>query len=350
MNNQNSHSILANVKEELIQKIIEAYLSVEAPTRISVAERSGISATTVGKVFSALSDIGLAHEKRSTDKGTRANCLLSSLDEKIIFAVIDLSSSIFTLSYFSGNNHCLLCLCHEYDGEISLYDNIKTLLSQASKSSRTLRRNSSSASVILADDRLSSSEFGGLSASLFLPTDRDRETIIRLIQDVYGSMTVDFFKSSDAFTYALRYQALGDRIKKSCAYIRFGRPTSVILQNESGTQILRPSRLFNNKCFPLGDFGQELIATADQTEHILRTINLITCVAEPDSYVIETNGFRYNCDMAQIVTRAFAIISSPLPQIIARQSTPSILSFGAAGATAQKFLCSCLLNAKVTQQ
>ena len=340
MNDQNCTGILKDVKEELIRKTLAAYLSEEAPTRVSIAEKTEISATTVGKVFSALSSIGLAEEKRAIDKVTGRSCLQNTLSQNLVFAVIDLSSSIFTLSYFSGHRNCLLCLSHEYDGSVTLYENLKLFLSRSTKESRTLRCITSAVSVILADARFSVSDFGGLSTSLFMPTENDCGAITKMIEDVYGQAPIRFLESSKAFGLTLRYRTIGDHIKLPCAYIRFGRPTLAILGDEASISLtLRPSKLLDHNLLPLGQFGQEVKSLAEQNEYVMRTINLIDCAAEPKTYVIETDSFRYNGDMAQAVTHAFAATSSPLPEIVAGHGSPSVLCFGAYCDTALEYLC-----------
>lgn len=350
MNDQNRIGILKDVKEELIRRTIEAYLSEEAPTRISIAERTKISATTVGKIFSALSSAGLAEEKRTTDKTTGRSCLQNTLGKNVVFAVLDLSSSIFTLSYFSGHRNCLLCLTHEYDSSVTLYENIKLLLARSAKSSRALHHLTTAVSVILADPRFSASDFGGLSTSLFLPTEKDSGALIKMIEDIYGQVPIRFLESSIAFGLSLRYRAIGDHIKLPCAYIRFGRPTLAILYDESSAPlVLRPSGLLDHNCLPLGEFAQETASVTEQSEYIMRTVNLIDCAAEPKTYVIETDSFRFNRDAAHAVTRAFAVTSSPLPEIITGHGAPSLLCFGAYCNTASEYLCDRLMKAKSTQ-
>lgn len=119
---------IVKVGENALSKILNAILEAPEPTRSSVAQATGYSEVTVGKVMQAIYAMGLAEKniKKPSDGGKV--CAHMSHVDSLRFIVIDVSCRTFTMSLVTASLKILCHYSHEYSDSLRFEENLMIFL------------------------------------------------------------------------------------------------------------------------------------------------------------------------------------------------------------------------------
>lgn len=325
-------SVSLDIKQPLLDEIIDAYLCEERPTRKSVAEASGASLASVGKVMSALVECKLAYEVSRPQKDGGKPCLHQSLNDSLLTLVLDLSSPDFKMSVFNGTFDCLQLESHIYDSTVNRLDNLTVFLSRGAKNLDQMRKQISAISVILADPKLADLTYGGMPIPPILPTIEDTPTIDTHIMRIFGTVPMRYIYLSEAFSSALRYRTLpGSENINHAVCIHIGSQLYAIVIDENTRPLLcRLSDLLVEGTQLASEVYHNAVTSGYLDSLLLRAVNFLTCITDANTYIIETEHVRFASDMLRSVKQAFALIGKPAPEVIARRDSQRIAVLGAA--------------------
>ena len=121
--------IKLNMRPSLVDDLIHAYLSGNAPTRASVSESCGVSRASAGKVAKALVESKIMCEKTFSMNGDAPSAHLF-VDDDVNVMIIDLSTPRFSLALFDPNAQVKFQATYSYDTSVLFDDNLNIFLCQ----------------------------------------------------------------------------------------------------------------------------------------------------------------------------------------------------------------------------
>ncbi len=124
---------LKSIKNKSIKKIFEAVASSTRISRAEIAEATGLSLMTVGKVIDALIELKIVKQEMEKTGGIGRRAGLLSLDTVHYAVVIDLSERTFTLSVIDLSLRLVDTMTYTYDRSLYYDDNLYLFLKKAEK-------------------------------------------------------------------------------------------------------------------------------------------------------------------------------------------------------------------------
>ena len=333
--------VKTDVKEPLLRAIIDTCLSEPMPTRASVTEATGLGATSVRKVMSALPKCGFTDEVSRPQTNGKKPCLHQALRAEVSSLVIDLSSPTYTVSIIDGERKCVLFEQYDFDRSVSLSDNLITFFSRAGLAARKIACGFCSVGVILADRRLTEKQYPD-PALLSLPLSADhREALDSLIGKFFGMTPGIYADLSTALRHTLRYRILPDADPaKGLAYGYLGREAYGVCVRTEGTPILvRLSELAidNRKVF--GDLLSDAPFSYDPSKLVWRVVNLLRCISDAEFFVVESERLKITSDAHGALKQTLAEYGAS-SRFKAMNKAPGIAAYGMAVACTAELILS----------
>ncbi len=148
---KNHKKCIIKVGESATSSILDAILEADFPTRKSVAEKTGYSEVTVGKVMQAVCSLSLARKETRKPSGNGRVCAHLVYLEDIHFLVIDISTRRFTMSVISSTLSYDFHYSYTYSDSLRYEENLLIFLNNGVQRLEGLSLDYS-ASLLIADN------------------------------------------------------------------------------------------------------------------------------------------------------------------------------------------------------
>ncbi len=320
-----------DIKRDLLDRIIDGYLSDGSITRAHVAKNCNVSKTSSGKVASALAECGFMIEKVYADKGERPSIHLFPT-ENFNIMLIDLSCSRFSLSVVSTANQALFEEGYIYNTEISYEDNLNVFLSRCGYSLHKASKSYAAICVIYSDLPQSHRSLL-LQGQVHLPSIHDKEKTFKIIHSVFRRYPDNFIGISEAVRAAAYYGLFpGTEYKYGISYIFAGSylcalnaSSTSIHHCDAGALIIgntTVSNIMNKKLLP-----EELVTL------LTACSNLMQCTFPSSPIVIDSDEYNLDKSLSANISRRFALSGQRAPNLIFSKAYPSVRGIGALKST-----------------
>ena len=314
---------VTDVGHALLSKIIDEILREKEATRNAVALATGASATSVRKVFSALSLCGFTEEVCRPQKNGAKPCGHLYLKETASVLVLDLSAPIYGIALIGSDCRCIFYEQFVYDRNATFYDNLIILLSRARLLLKKSHTSFSAIGVICADRALTSIH----TIDPALPNvSQHKEELDALIRKMFGVTPTLYAELSEAFGCALRYNLLPTS-SGACnsAYVFLGSELYALGLPDGRNPIpIRLSGLMPTSTAQLQDHSQDLSSKYGISNILWRTVNLLECMMRVDLLVVESDHEKFDVSSLSSIRKILSIMGLPEPNLIARAKAPSI--------------------------
>ncbi len=325
-------AVRLNIKRQTLDKIIDAFLLDEFPTRQSVSLSCGTTVPTVNKVAKSLIEARFMGTKAYKDENSSKRELHYTLSNRISIAVIDLSSPTFTMSVINKNRECTFFESYICDIELLFEDNLELFLSNCIAKLEKIRILSYELCILYSDNASSS-----IKLSTYSPSIENKELIEAIIAKIMRRSVLLHITLSDAFGSAKGYNLC--KFDKSACYLNFDSSPSLIYTDENGfTLSAYPEKLLFDSSKTLKERLQRPLTHADLTKIICQLTNFIVSAYNPRTIYIATRRDEIDKKFIQDYTRTFMPADYLPPEIIFDNEIPGLLIRSAAHATLSKLI------------
>ncbi len=333
--------IKLNMRPALLDSLLLAYLSGNAPTRASVSEECIISKVTSGKVAKALVESKIMCEKTFSLDGAPP-CAHLFIDDDFNTMVIDLSSHIFKLTLFDPSAAVKFQATHNYDTSISFDDNMNIFLSRGGLKAKQSGHPFSSITVIYADGiRRTYLETSDTQA--ILPSIALKDKIDECIYTVFHKHPTLHLTVSGAISEAMRF-GITDGIKgnEGVSYISIGsRISSFHIYANGSITVCSPQNMLSE--IEKQTLSKRYSVIKDEIDSIFVRIACFMDSAFSPSLILLESDYRLPDDeTARKLDRAFALSGITPPIIRFKDNDAPLYILGAirssAYSIAQKYI------------
>ena len=322
-----------DIKSHLLDTLVSAYLDNEFTTRASVAEKCHVSASTSGKVATALVECGFAEQRLYADNNRRP-CHHIILKEGLHTLVIDLCSSVYRMIILDPYGKSVFSVHHIFDTTLSYEDNLNVFLSRGGYRAKVARKSFYAVAVIFSD--FGQNELNPYSA--YLPTINDKLRTDRIFRSGFIPRSISYLSRSDAFSAAISFGAI------PCSCQRFGASyvfigSHLCAFNVSGavtTQCNLAPLMVNGSS--LGAMAQGRMDAQAFCSALTKAANLMHCAFGSSSVVIDSDIYEVNEDTLAILRRDFAMVGVLSPNLIASKGESNVICSGAMKIALLKFI------------
>ena len=323
------------VSQALLDKIIDACLTCPTVTRSQVSAESGASLSSVGKVLQAMEQCRFTCKRLRQSSPNSKPSFHHTLNEAIAILVLDLSSSVYSMSIVTGNSECRFCEAYTFDQEISLMDNILAFFSRLGIKAVKQSFGISAVCVVTADP----SPSDDLRYYPYLPSDNDLQDIDALIARFFKRQPILRVTASEAITAALKYRILSEG-DQSAAYIYVGNTVRASFHPSANEKpyVCQISDLLISDSTTLGEEHAQLMSEKQLCAILSRAVNFMNCAFSPERYLIEYDTVKFSSAALSSIKRTFALLNRPLPEIVTVSHTPGLAARGAAVLSMAKFI------------
>ena len=297
-------------RPDVLDTLIRAYLSDNAPSRTSICEDTGISKPTASKVASALIDSGFMCERLFSLDGKERPRLHLFLRDSVRILLVDLSSSQFKMSILAGDASVVLESAYNYDSSITFDDNINIFLSRCGLSVKHSGVGFSAISVLYAD----SSRINNLR-QIPLPSIKQKDTISHAILEILGKTPEKHLTISDAICEAVRFNVNCTKVLSGVSYIFVGRTLLAFHAHTDSTKtVCAPERLLTNDETHVLQSPQS--STKESVDEIfIRLCRFMDAAFSPSIIILESDIHEPDDRTAQRISRDFALAGHNPPLI-----------------------------------
>ena len=325
-----------DIKPSLLDDLIDAYLSDTPQTRQSVARKCGVSASTSGKVATALVECGFADQRLYADKGSRP-ALHLYLKEGLRVMVIDLSRSVYTMSIIDPDGKCHFSSDHQYDAGISYEDNLNIFLSRSGYAAK-LKQISFYAVAVILTDTTPDERHSLLTPSAYIPTMLDKDKTDNIIRSVFNRQRVTYLKCSDALSSALKFEVVpvsSDYF--GISYIFMGSHICAFNVSKHGV-IHCDLNSFIVGDRTLGEVAQRRIDSITLSDVLSKVTNMLHCAYGSSSIVIDSDVYDIDETVIHKIRHDCAKVGVLAPTLIASSNATSLICLAAAKVALSKFI------------
>lgn len=321
--------ISINMRGDLLDKLIRAYLSDRAPSRTSVAEDVGVCRLTASKAANALIESGFMCEKLFSLDGKERPRLHLFLKDSVRILLIDFSSPRFRMNIVANDASIIFESTYNYDSSVTFNDNINIFLSRCGLSVKHSGYSFSAISVLYADteqiDRIENSFYRAQ-----LPSIRQQSIISQAIYEILRKTPVTHFTVSDAICESIRYNVNNTGRLTGASYIFVGsRLISFHAHSDSSKTVCSPEKLLSNdEKFILQN--PHLSRKEDVDTIFVKLCEFMDAAFSPSAIILESDLYIPDEITAQRITRAFTLSGRNIPLInaISKESKDSIHIYG----------------------
>lgn len=326
MNAMEQDKKLLPVRSATLERVISALVSLGHATVGDLCEHSGISRTTVGAILRAATASGTVQCLKSPDSREAR----FSLDRRVGFLLLDLSSPTYTMTLTDGSLKVRRAVTYCCDDSISREENLTIFLSNCLPVIRIRHAHIPSVCVLYADGERTSL----LSA---IPSAADREYTEAIIETVLRISVFASFTESEAIELSLKY-ADSSLSERTC-YLSYGSSVSLyFLSREQGVISSRLESLVLRSgkraiCAP------SEITHEDEIAEALAEISRFAVAAySPDRMLIRSCRHGTSTDRIAYLLHAGALVCESVPEICAHTSELPLPATGALKECAARLL------------
>lgn len=323
-----------NIKNENLEKMIEACIALPELTRSTVSEKAEVSLVTAGKLLTAMDECRFTKTIYKYPESGRPY-KLHVINKSLSSMIIDLSAADCSVSVIMGDNSCFFHKRYRFSTGVSLFDNISSALSKACIEVKMTEVAVSSICVILADEEDNTDIFNTHGS----PTIGDKERIANIIANIFGTVPLLQMTLSEALSNAASFNRLPTKTQTDTAYIYVGSDMKLCYLPKSGSSIVgKPKELLISDSITLSDMLEETVSPEDFSKILSRVVNLAHCAFMPNAYIIEYDVMKFGSKALHHIKKSFALLSRPLPEIIVRDHRLGIAPLGASAKAEYEFI------------
>lgn len=326
---------IINIKNESLDRMIEACVALPQLTRASVSDYANVSLVTAGKILTAMDECRFTKTVYKYPENGRPY-KLHVINEDLTTAILDLSSADLSMSIIRGGGNTFFYKKYGYSPDASLRDSIRAVLTRACLDARSLDIGVSALCVILADNDDGAVD---LFNSHGAPTLSDKNEISSVIASVFGTVPLIQMSFSEALSEAVRFNRLPELKSKNTAYIYVGCDIKICYLPQGGDPInCRPKDLLLTDDSTLSDALERVASPLEMAKILARAVNFAYCAFNARGYVIEYDTMKFGSRALGEIKRSFAILPRELPEIVVRDHRSGAHLSGAAAAAACSFI------------
>ena len=172
--------IKMNMKASTLDRLTFAFLSGNAPTRMSVGDMCNVSKVTSGKVAKALVESKIMCE-RVFSLNKESPCSHLFIDDELLIMILDLSCEAFKMTLFDANAVSKFNASYNYDNSLGLDENLNIFLSRCGLKAKQSGRTFSAITVIYSD----TSKHNHFDSQPHLPSIEDQEYISDAVYSLF---------------------------------------------------------------------------------------------------------------------------------------------------------------------
>ncbi len=323
-----------NIKNENLEKMIEACIALPELTRSTVSEQAKVSLVTAGKLLTAMDECRFTQTIYKYPESGRPY-KLHVINKNLSSMIIDLSAADCSVSIIMGDKSILFHKKYCYTSGVALFDNISSVLARACIEARELEVAVSAVSVILADAENNTDVFNTHGS----PTIYDKERIADIIASIFGTVPLLQMTLSEALSNAVRFNRLPTSCSENLAYVYVGRDIKLCFLPQNGLPInCNPKELLISDGITLSDMLEETVSPEDFSKILTRVVNLAHCAFMPSAYIIEYDVMKFGSKALHHIKKSFALLSRALPEIVVRDHRSGIAPLGASAKAECEFI------------
>ncbi len=324
--------IKLNMRKENIDKLVLAFLSGYAPSRMSVANECNVSSATSGKVANALIESGFMVEKTFSRNGESSRAHLFCRECASIL-LIDLSSSVFCIKIINSLGEVKFRASYNYDPSVGPLDNLYIFISRHGERVRKSGHGFCAISVMYADENsLEYLENDYIKCSL--PRISDKAVVTQAVYDIFGKKPASHLTVSKAICEAIRFKLHGDmEVIGGISYIFIGSHVSIfhIYENMS-VAVCSPKVILDT--FETAPFSPHKYISSIKAEQLfVRLADFMGAAFSPSSILLESDTFVLSGETAQMITRKFSLFTNKSPNIYTKNASNPLRELGAVRST-----------------
>ena len=304
--------IKINMRSELFNDLVRAFLSDNAPSRTSVCEDTGVCKITASKVACALIESGFMCEKLFSLNGKERPRLHLFLRDTVRVLLIDLSTPRFKMSIVANDASILFDSSYSYDSCIPFDDNVNIFLSRCGLSVRHSGYTFSAISVLYADNDQKSRTVSSPYQAI-LPSIRQKDTVSHAIYEIFRKTPETHLTVSDAICEAMRYDAKGTDKMNGASYIFVGKSLLAFHCYRDGSKtVCSPEKLLSEN--EKNSLYHSHLSSKDEIDNIfIRLCEFMDAAFSPSYILIESDLHTPDEVTAKKITRAFALSGKNSP-------------------------------------
>ncbi len=315
---------LKSIKNESIKKIFNAVASSTRISRAEIAEATGLSLMTVGKVIDALLGLNIVKQEMQTKTNVGRRAGLISLNTVHYAVVLDLSERAFTLSVIDLGLRLVDSMTYTYNKSFYYYDNLYLFLKSAAAyiNNRPDKENMIGIGItvpgvyVSAEDKVVSTKVPELNS---IP-------LRKTVEEILGRK-VDFIMKNVKAAAISAISMIPEREKRVIIYMFMGESVDGAVYNKGS--FVKGSHEF--EC----DFGRMILRYGETLEERIRNsrsdedmanelsssvYNIIT-ILDPDVFIIESElprepGFLVN-QIKDLLSTEYGLPRSRIPEFLA---------------------------------
>ena len=306
------NAIDTQIRPAAIYSVIESICAEGSINRSKLAEITGLSTSTVSKAVRVLLNTGAVTQKRTQRPEPNIKGAPESrvcLSSKICTAVLDLSSSIYSLNLIcNGKLH--LRYTHKYDPGLDFRDNVYEFISRAFLKIR-LKEGVAMSVCVLYSDTASLDR----NAQVYLPSEHDRELIDSTLYDVCRRVTSEYISKSQAIRDAVRFSVINSGGGLGgVSFLSIGSTLSAFYVSSDQTAITcKIQNLLIDNNVTAGEQIKRCV-TNDQFRSLLVTaVNFIDAAFGASTLVLESDTFEIDAAAIKHISRSLAPARLSLP-------------------------------------
>ena len=293
-----------NIKSELVDSLVMAYLCKTPSTRAAVAEKCKVSKTTSGKVATALFECGFVTQRTYKDVSGRP-ALHLSLRENLSVMIIDLSRTRYSMRMVTVGGECTFESHHDFDTDISYEDNLTVFLSRSGYKAK-LEGHRFDAICIVYSDTPRMETIASSSLSAYLPQKCDEDKTLDIIRSVFGHRCVVYVSLSDAVSAAIKLGIIAASAQDNGAsYLFAGTKLEAFHVHENAVNYCNAGSLLIDSR-SVGTVMEKRVTHNEFNEVLLRLINLLCCAFSPSCIIIGSDIYSIDTDTISSIRKHLA--------------------------------------------
>ena len=309
--------IKLNMRPDLLDKLILAYLSDNAPSRTSVCENTGVCKASASKVANALIESGFMCERLFSLTRNERPRLHLFLRDTVRILLIDLSNPRFKMSIISNEASPIFESVYNYDSSINFDDNLNIFLSRCGLAVKHSEHRFCAISVLYADQEQANA-IRGTAFQARIPSIRQKDVVSRAVYEIFRKMPDTHLTVSDALCESIRFNVKGSTILNGSSYLFVGSKLLAFhLYKDGSKAVCSPEKLLTAD--EKNVLSQPHLMTKEDIDDLfVKLCGFMDAAFSPSNVVLESDIHIPDDITAQRITRNFTLTGRSTPLISAK--------------------------------
>lgn len=304
-----------NISEELLDRILLAFISEAMPDVSEVSSSCGASLTSVSKVAAALVGCEFCSTHTISPGGGRKASRHYYFNSFASVLVIDISSPDISAHVITGDGKPALSRSLPYDPTLDTLQALELLLSRSGTEMKKLSCGIASVCIIYEDNGRGE----GALDSIKILTES-------LIAAYVGQAPLLYLTPAEATAAALRYKLLPNLDRGCLTYVHMNSSIyAFCISEDKRINRCRVDRLLIGEDTTVSEYLKNADTVEELADVVAKMANALDCAYNPTVYLIESDRYKFDSRYHRALRRAFTLSSSPLPEM--RFATANIPTF-----------------------